>query len=222
MLAPNWRGRPITDARRALDNANYPHRQWLAQQLLAETSGKAAARVLEVGCSYGPNLVCFHRQAPASMLYGLDISPANIDVGLRFSRDQGVPSDAITLTVGDMRHRLPFPTASFDIVFTDATLMYATPLQVRRVLAEVVRVSRSTVGTLELTGKARHFPHWRNRDGWIHNYAALLGRIKGVTQSIHRPLPTGIRDAGRWQSLGALTLARVTATPPQLVPDDTS
>lgn len=212
MSAPHWRDRPIADARRATGNALYPHRQWLAQQLLAAAAGISAPSVLEVGCSYGPNLVRIQHLVPSAMLYGLDISPANIDVGRRFSREHGVPTQAIHLEIGDMRQPLPFSTGSVDIVFTDATLLYANPLQVRRVLREMVRVSRCVVGTLELTGRGRHYVHRRTRDGWIHSYEPLLNRIGGVDSSSRKPLPPGTRNAGRWPNLGALTLAGVRAT----------
>ena len=148
---PRWADRDRSQAEDALGNLNLPHRRWLAEYLTGLVAGYEHGRVLELGCSYGPNLRAIGERATNLDLVGIDLSSANIEVGIEQLQTQPSLGRRIELEVGDASQPLRFPRDTFDIVFTDATLMYLNPLELRRAQGEMQRVSKRFIVTLELT-----------------------------------------------------------------------
>jgi SAM-dependent methyltransferase len=75
-------------------------------------------RVLDVGCGAGTDLVRFARHG--AIVTGVDISESAIALARQNVEQQGLQAD---LRVADGEH-LPFPDASFDVVFAHGVMQY--------------------------------------------------------------------------------------------------
>jgi SAM-dependent methyltransferase len=132
MSAPvNWRQRFLQQAGWTTE---------LRQYLFRKAGRSAADSLLEVGCGAGAVLGSIPAQVferpslpkESAALYGLDINPDHLLQAAGF-----VPGARLTL--GDA-HRLPFASASFDLVFCHFTLLWLA--QPGEALAEMKRVAR--------------------------------------------------------------------------------
>jgi SAM-dependent methyltransferase len=99
---------------------------------LVQFDGYRGRSVLEVGCGAGVDLARFARGG--ATVTGVDLSPSAIELARANLGQQGLSGD---LRVADGEH-LPFPEASFDLVFAHGVVQYtADP---RRLVEEVRRV----------------------------------------------------------------------------------
>lgn len=175
-----WKDRPKDhdrmDWRNGKDNwiAEYwESRQHPHRALIIESVIKLGAKsLLEVGCNCGPNLynVWKYCQIPVA---GID---ANEDA---INEAQGA------LPVGDLDVgnllKLPWNDKSWDVVLSDAVLMYIPPEEIEQALAEMARVAKRAIIILDwyddsTKGIAKDFH-------WARNYPRLLRKLKfKVTQ----------------------------------------
>ena len=119
--------------------------------------------VLEVGCNSGVTLRLLEKTGPALRLAGVDINATSIAIGRALSPE-------IDLRAGTAR-LLPFGDASYDVVFTDACLIYVGPNDIRRVLEECRRVARLAVVVREWNTHREAAQNFRGC--WLHNWAKL-------------------------------------------------
>ena len=96
---------------------------------------KAPRRVLEIGCGKGYNSDALARHNPDVRFCGIDLTPAHVALANEKARRR--PN--LTFHQADY-HALPFPDASFDLVFGIECLCHARDLA--QVLSEVRRVLR--------------------------------------------------------------------------------
>lgn len=99
-----------------------------------EFAGFAGKELLEVGCGMGSDLLQFARGG--SIVTGLDYTPRSVEISRRRFRVYDVPG---TFLIGDAEN-LPFPDASFDVVYSNGVLHH-TP-DTERAIDEVYRVLR--------------------------------------------------------------------------------
>jgi ubiquinone/menaquinone biosynthesis C-methylase UbiE len=104
--------------------------------LLEAVAGIKIDRVLDVGCGMGQMLYPFMKFRQAFGV-GLDAEPRACEIGREFYSAH-VPSARVTFIHGSAE-RVPFPTASFDVVNCGLALPY---MDNSRVLDEVARVLR--------------------------------------------------------------------------------
>jgi SAM-dependent methyltransferase len=98
------------------------------------------ARVLEVGCGYGRNLVAL-ATLPAGLLVGCDVSPG--ELAKARARTAERPGRATPRLVTQPPDRLPFRDAAFDLVVLWQVLEHVIGVDAKRALvAECVRVLR--------------------------------------------------------------------------------
>jgi ubiquinone/menaquinone biosynthesis C-methylase UbiE len=98
----------------------------------------ARGRMLDIGTGPGHILLLVAERFPDAQVVGLDLSPRMLEHAAR--RRAGSPHAArIALQLGDAK-RLPFPDASFDVVFSN-TILHHVPEPVA-MLAEARRVLR--------------------------------------------------------------------------------
>lgn len=145
-------------------------RHKLAQDLLSETKARQqaaileryaplkGARVLEVGSGVGTNLVVWGKEFGADVT-GVEPDATGFEASFKLAQAlmeaNGLPAERIVNAVGE---KLPFPDASFDIVFSANVLEHTEQPYV--VLDEALRVLRPG-GTLQFV-----FPnHWSYYDG---------------------------------------------------------
>ncbi len=99
---------------------------------LMEFDNFRGKQLLEIGCGLGTDLVQFARAG--AMVTGVDLTPASIDLVRRRFALEGLPVNA---QVADAES-LPFPDASFDVVYSFGVLHHTPDTQ--KAINEVHRV----------------------------------------------------------------------------------
>lgn len=168
----------------------HPHRKLLIERI----AGFSPESVLEIGCASGPNLILLARKLPSARLEGMDISASAVRTGERYLRLQGITN--VKLGTGTVLDLTRFPDKSFDVVFTDAALIYVDAAHIGHIMAECERIAKKAIVLCEWnTEKARSF-----LDGhWVHHYAAFFpGRNVNVIK-----IPDTIWS-GAWTAYGAI------------------
>jgi SAM-dependent methyltransferase len=121
--------------------------------------------VLELGCGGGRNGRYF---AQAYRYTGLDISLPLLER----ARDRQ-EANCLGLVCGDAT-RLPFPEASFDLVFAVSTLQHVVPARIADCVADIARVAERYVCLIEFTGELPGGTWFSQQHMFRHDYAALL------------------------------------------------
>ena len=124
-------------------SVNHPHRKLIIDQLFRFSPFES---LLEVGCNCGPNLYCIGLTFPFIKLAGIDPSQASIDVGRKFLPD-------VLFRTGTVQ-KLPYHNLEFDIVLTDAVLIYVPPAEIEQAMDELARVAKKAIILVEWEGKS--------------------------------------------------------------------
>ena len=177
----------------------FPHRQMLLE-IIAKY---APQRILEVGCGFGPNLYLLARQFPDAEITGVDLNPVAVAQGNEFFARQGLKVKLLHLKADELDS---FADKSFDLVFTDAVLIYVGPDKICKVAHDMVRLSQRVVIIKEW-----HTPDTGRSAGryyagkWIRDYVSLLKQFTPpeVQFSLTRFSPEIWPDAN-WSTLGAI------------------
>ncbi len=115
-----------------LDDYRFDKLRYLPE--LVDFGAYRGRQVLEVGCGIGTDLARF--AAGGAQVTGLDLAQTAIDLATANFAQRGLAGD---LRVGDAE-TLPFPDASFDVVYGHGVLQYAAAPE--RIIAEAHRVLR--------------------------------------------------------------------------------
>jgi len=167
-----WRFRHIYKrdwAEESIRSFSHPHRQLLVRKIL---SNKPLTRVLEIGCASGPNLYMLARRFPNVHCVGIDINPEAIRQGTEFFRKQKINN--VSLHVGKADDLERFPDESFDVVFTDAVLMYVCPDKIKKVATEIMRVSRKAIILAEHCSIDANALGTYQEKWWLRDYLKLF------------------------------------------------
>lgn len=147
----------------------HPRRQLLIQKISAYEPFTDA---LEIGCASGSNLYLLARRFPHARFVGIDINPNAIGKGTAFFKKQGIRN--VSLFVGKADELERFSDKSFDIVFTDAVLIYIGPDKIKKIAMELKRIARKAIILVELyveeeSGLGNFKEKW-----WLRNYTKLF------------------------------------------------
>lgn len=196
-----WAGKPIGEIRKSFNNLDHPHRQLIVDAVM---SFQPVSKILEIGCGYGPNLYWIAKQLPDTQLIGLDINSASIEEGHQFFLDNGISNVKLICGKADELYR--FGDKSFDIVFTDALLIYIGPDKIRNIISEFLRITRRALILVE----------WHSEDirtdpdglgvyylgCWKRNYINLLKQFVNDSQIKVTKIPDHLWPDRNWQSSG--------------------
>lgn len=130
------------------------------------------ARVLEFGCGPGRHLR-YLSTLPGVEAFGFDQSPTMVAGMQRWADQDWIDKHVV---VGDPLQRLPYPDASFDLVFTAAVLVHCRPEHVEGRLRELMRVSRGQILHVEPRPDRTH----SGMDGtncWSHDLPDIYARL---------------------------------------------
>jgi SAM-dependent methyltransferase len=148
--------------------------EWLAEQI----ARYRPQSILEVGCGYGKQLRAIRQRVDVPMV-GVDYSPTQLGTAAAYL--DGLPAIHLVLASGA---ELPFPDASFDLVFTSAVILHNPPEIAERIRCEVVRVAR------------RYCVHNQDTDVTYNRYGydtATWYQAAGIPLAEVRTIPTDSR-----------------------------
>lgn len=100
-------------------NINHPHRQEIIKEFNNFTDVR---RILELGSSWGPNLLLLSQIDPKLFCLGIDISGKMVAAGSQYFKSRDIKN--IQLINGDMISLKNFADKEFDLILTDASLIY--------------------------------------------------------------------------------------------------
>jgi SAM-dependent methyltransferase len=184
-----------------VESAAHRHRNFLLSRI---EKYRPFDTVLEIGCNAGQNLLLLARRYPDVAFYGIDINPRAIEAGKNWLAGKGVTN--VSLKVGRATRANYFGDRSFDIVFTDAVLMYIGPDKIREVLREMKGLACKAILMNEWHMECTNSPGkslWYDLH-WVHNYRLLLeGFISADKISITK-LPKDLWGGAGWEEYGSL------------------
>ena len=187
------------------DSLDHPHRDLL----MSKISKYSPASVLEIGCSSGPNLMRVARAFPSARLQGIDINRQSIEVGRKAFAEAGIGNVALDVGKADDLGR--FGDRSFDIVMTDAVLIYIGKDKMLTVAKEMLRIARKAIVMVEYHDpKASGEGSFIMKKGyWARDYAALFGPMGGVADVQLTKITRDIWDDDYWSTLGHVIEVRL-------------
>lgn len=203
-----WSRRGLDEIQKGLGAERQVHRQFLVSELrhLGQISS-----LLEVGSGFGPNLLLLARQFPHASLAGADINPISVRVGREWFSSKGIANVHLVAARADRLRQ--FADHSYDVVLTDALLMYIGPDKIGRVMAELRRiVGRVLVLVEQHCDHQPHDPHGLGtyQDGrWLRNYVDLLQRCLPNASVSLTKVPPEVWPDPYWQRYGYLIRAFV-------------
>ena len=181
-----WENRDIIGY---LNEVNHPHRKLILDILKKEFKG--FNNLLEIGCGPGANLVNIKKEFPKANLTGMDVNKLAI-----FKAREILPND--NFIIGDISTSLPFANKSFDVVLSDAILLYIDFFRIKPLLEQMLSISRKGLILVELGGEMKLGELKGNY--WYRNYKKLLKR-KGL-KIIKYKIEKDIWSAPPWTESG--------------------
>lgn len=182
------------------NSRNHSHRPFLIEKISTLCPFNS---VLEIGCNCGPNLYLMSKRFPGIEITGIDINPRAVEKGNEWFNSEGISN--VKLSVGKADRLEQFPDKSFDIVFTDAVLIYIGPDKINEVMKGMLRIARRALVLLE---RHRSKPDGKDPRGlgvysqglWTRDYVALLKQFvpedKIHVTKIPEEIWPGWKDAG--------------------------
>lgn len=185
------------------DSKSHSHRSFLIQTI----SKFSPSSLLEIGCNCGPNLFLLAKKFPNAKIVGIDINPQVIQRGNELFAREGISNVELFCCKADDLSN--FENKSFDIVFTDAVLLYIGPDKIEKVIKEITRISRQALIFLEWN----YFDSGdEDPDGlgvyhhglWKRNYSALLKRFARNRKIRITKIDSNIWAQENWSNVGAI------------------
>lgn len=183
------------------NNINHPHRLFLIDKI---STFYPFSSILEIGSNSGPNLYLLAKKFPNVKISGIDINPMAVQKGNEWFVQEGISN--IKLFVGKADKLDQFPDKTFDIVFTDAVLIYIGPDKIAQVITEMTRVAKKAIILLEwhcekkganISGLGMHYlGHYKR------NYVNLLKRFASYKEIRLTKIPKELWPDKNWQNLG--------------------
>jgi len=185
-----WQYRGKREVLEGMRNSRHPHRTWILNEIATLARFDS---VLEFGCGGGPNLALFAERFPAASIIGIDVNPDSI----RYAREHLAQRTmgSVDRICGNSGTLAVIPTASVDLVLTDPALMFIGPREIRGVLADLIRISRSALVLCEFH-RDENTPNDSDRIpgsqySWTRDYAALISALSFDVEVQVKKIPPG-------------------------------
>jgi SAM-dependent methyltransferase len=147
-----------------------------------ETPDVSNARVLEIGCAAGGNVIPYTAAHPRAHIVGIDLSPAQIDQG-RLTV-QALDLDNVELLAGDIAQMDLGPLGQFDYVIAHGVYSWV-PAEVQDGLLSAVRTLLAPDGVAYMSYNV--YPGWKSKE--IARDAMLLASGASATPEARRATP---------------------------------
>jgi ubiquinone/menaquinone biosynthesis C-methylase UbiE len=185
------------------DSQNHPHRTFLIETIFKFNPSS----ILEIGCNCGPNLCLLARKFPDAVIIGIDINPIAVQKGNEWLSQEGFSN--VKLLEGKADELRQFQDKSFDVVFTDAVLIYIGPDKIKNVMKEMIRITRKALILMEWHSfePEKNDPyglgvyHYGNRK---RDYVALLKQFVSGEQIHITKITEDIWSDKNWKEVGAV------------------
>lgn len=189
------------------DSTDHPHRQILIEII----SKYNPSNILEIGCNCGPNLYLLGKKFPNAEIIGIDINPLAVQKGNEWFVQESILN--VKLLQGKADELVQFRDESFDVVFTDAVLIYIGPDIIKRVIMDMIRVTRHVLILIEWHGEDQR----RDPDGlgvyyrgnWKRDYITLLKNFVDEEQIHVTKITQNIWPEKTWKEIGAIIEVRM-------------
>jgi ubiquinone/menaquinone biosynthesis C-methylase UbiE len=186
------------------DSRNHSHRPFLVEKISAFYPFSS---ILEIGCNCGPNLYLLAKKYPDIEIAGIDINPRAIEEGDELLAKEGISNVKLSVAKADELER--FQDKSFDIVFTDAVLIYVGPDKIKKVVYDMVRIARQALilverQTLELNHNDPYSLGIYYKGLWLRNYTALFKQYVPEERISISKITEKIWPDRGWQEMGAI------------------
>jgi len=186
------------------NSQNHSHRPFLIEKISAFSP---ISSILEIGCNCGPNLYLLGKKFPDAEIRGIDINPMAVQKGNEWLAQEGISN--VKLSVGKADDLGEFQDKTFDIVFTDAVLIYIGPDKIKKVTQEMLHVVRRALILMEWHCFE---PQCNDSNGlgvydkglWKRDYVALLKQFVRAEQIRATKIPEDIWPDKNWETLGAI------------------
>ena len=129
--------------------------------------------VLEIGCASAPNLRLLREKLPSVQLSGIDINKKAIRTAHDYFRS--VNDDKVNLIAKAADQLDDFQDKSFDVVFSQAVMIYISPPNISKVIEEMLRLSSNLVvfNEYHLDGADEGF---FDNGRWVYDYYTIIRR----------------------------------------------
>ena len=193
-----WIVKHAVGSREGYDQASaaLPHRPHIIDHV---TSFGPPDSILEIGCGYGANLVNLSEHLSEIRIAGVDVSAAAIAGAQSFHSLSGAD-----LRVHDLGKPLPFADYSFDVVLSDAVLMFFSDRRLPVLLKELLRVSRRGVVLHEYDAEGQGGSLYVE-GRWLHDFRheCASAAPDAIVEVFDTPFAGGL-----WSSHGKFLLVR--------------
>ena len=185
------------------DSQEHPHRAFLVERISKFTPNS----ILEIGCNCGPNLRLLAKKFPDAKIRGIDINPMAVQKGNEWLAQEGI--SYVKLLEGKADELGQFQDRSFDVVFTDAVLIYVGTDKIKEVMEEMIRITRRVLifmewHSFEPDHKDPYGLGVYHHGNWKRDYIALLKQFVREEQIHVTKITEDIWPEKNWSELGAV------------------
>ncbi len=189
-----WQRKEFND----FSGVNHPHRSFLIEKI---ANLQPFLNILEIGCGYALNLYLLAKKFPQAKFTGIDINQKAIEAGKKLLKKERIKN--VELLVGKADKLNNFPEKNFDVVFTDAVLMYIGPDKIKGIIREILRIAKKGIILVEWhTPNQKKDIYDAHIGVWKRDYVSLLKEFFPKEKIILSKITPEIWPDQNWQKWG--------------------
>ena len=181
----DWHGKGKDWVKATFESIDHPHRKLVVEAV----SRFEPSSILEVGCASAPNLRLLAVKYSKAEIWGVDINQRAVEYGNTMFRQDGFKFVNLMLGSAD---KLLFAEKTFDVVLTDAMLIYIGKDKIRQVMTKLVDIAKKGLVLVEwhidgvgIDGVYRNALWQRDYVELIHEFAPrAIVSVKRITKEI--------------------------------------
>ena len=184
----------------SLESIDLEHRKNLLSVL---SSLNNINSIMEIGCASAPNLRLIRDKLPNAKLVGIDINKKAIKTAKNYFLSINDDNTEFFIKPADKLDS--FPDESFDVLFSQAVLVFVPPSNIRKVIHGMLRISKKYIVLNEyhLDGE----PNGLFDGGrWIYDYSAI---IKESFPKAEITMQASGFKGGIWDNFGNLIIVKI-------------
>jgi ubiquinone/menaquinone biosynthesis C-methylase UbiE len=182
------------------DSRNHEHRKCLMKEI---EEYLPISSILEIGSNCGPNLYLVSKKMPTAKIVGIDINKRAIEVGKEKFKRENIENVELSVSKADDLTR--FQSNSFDVVLTDAVLIYIGPDKIRKIIMDMIRIAKKAIILVE-----QHTEEETDNEGlgiyhsglWRRNYRILLRQFVSEDKLRFVKIPDKSWEDKEWKRSG--------------------